>query len=123
MIGLIADETFRIGDDVSGYIRIWSNGYCGRPPDLGNNHGHDKSIQIHWHNLCSILVGPHPFQRVWRSVSESTHAGYSQGREQGRLCLCLPEDKILPLHDRGQDGMAVRLRNAWRTATESGAKR
>jgi hypothetical protein len=98
-------------------------GIAANHPDMGNNPGHDKSIQIHCHNLCSILDGPHPFQRVWRSVSESTHVGYSQGREQGRLCLCLPEDKILPLRDRGKDGRAVRLRNAWRTATESGAKR
>ncbi len=31
--------------------------------------------------------------------------------EQRRLGLCLPENEILLLHDRSQDGRALRLRN------------
>jgi hypothetical protein len=44
-----------------------------------------------------------------------------KGQGRHRLRLCVFEDEILRLHDRSQDGRAVRLWNRGRATTEGSA--
>lgn len=65
-----------------------------------------------------------PARRLWKSPSESTNNRFPKPetrQEQYRLRLCLRENEVLFLYDRGEDGGALRLRAEGRTAVESSA--
>ena len=48
---------------------------------------------------------------------------FTARQEQCRVCLCVPENKVLLLHDRSKDGRALRLRDTGRPTTESSTAR
>ena len=59
-----------------------------------------------------------------KSPSESTNNRFPKPetrQEQYCLRLCLPENEVLFLYDRGEDGGALRLRAEGRAAVESSA--
>jgi len=72
-----------------------------------------------------VVVGLYPTaRRLSKSASESTDSRFAKPetrKEQCRLRLCLPENQVLFLHDRGERRRALRLRAQRRAAAESSA--
>jgi|SRR3974390_1482188 len=85
---------------------------------------YEESNEICWHHCLAIPGNLYP--TLERQASESV-AKFIPGRQpasdQRRLCMRLPENKILLLHDGSQDGRTLRLWNGRRSSPEGSTAR
>ena len=84
----------------------------------------EKPISIS--SLClsvAVLADSVCFERVTECKRRFIHGNAKSGQGQSRVRVCVPEDEILRLHDRSQNGRPLRLRYRRRAANEGGRLR
>src|SRR6516162_596654 len=97
-----------------------------RPANLLSKENHEKQNPLGALSFV-VLVGLYPTaRRLSKSASESSDSRFAKPearKEQCRLRLCLPENQVLFLHDRGERRRALRLWAQRRAGVESSAAR
>ena len=84
----------------------------------GAGHAH----AIHGGCFCLVVLARlYPFERRLPEFAGNRCAKPGANQKRRRLRLCLPENQILFLHDRSQDGRPLCLRNTRRASVEAGA--
>lgn len=95
-----------------------------QPAILLAKDNHEKQNSVGGLSFVVLVSLYPPARRLWKSAYESAYNRFPKRetrKEQCRLRLCLPENEVLFLPDRREDGRALRLRAQRRATLESSA--